>query len=326
MKTMLNNLLERHLNYEKETIHLITVLFGITSPKKLLPHSLEISKCMELMKASTLIMDDFLDHSLTRNEIPSIYAQFGPEVAVLLAEILKTSATMKLCEALSSASIRECDKNKCLFLFEDTYRTVCLGQLEEIEMTKGLILSRIKEKDYWEMIMKTTAVFIQMPLLFGSIINQYEKPTEDALRAYGLKIGLAYQVRDDVLDIIGDPSITGKQLGGDIKEHKVRLPIIHSFAVGSRKIKNRIKEVYDKKIVNNKDVETIIEILKQTGSIKFCSDKAARLCSDAKKIINSSIKDQRIKKQLTDISDLVEHIDLNIMYKEVNCHGTVFCR
>jgi geranylgeranyl pyrophosphate synthase len=316
MKTILNNLLARHLSYEKEQIHLITLLFGIVSPKKMIPHNLEVSKCMELMKASTLITDDFLDHSPTRNEIQSIYAKSGPEVAVLLAEILKTSATIKLWETLSSSSIRECDKNKCLFLFEDTYRTVCLGQLEEIEMTKGLILSRIKEKDYWEMIMKTTAVFIQMPLLFGSIINQYKKPVKDALRAYGLKIGLAYQVRDDVLDIIGNPSITGKQLGGDIKEHKVRLPIIHSFAVGSRKIKNQIKEVYDKKIVNDTDVETIIEILKQTGSIEFCSNKAARLCLDAKKIICSSLKDKSMVKQLTDISDLVGYIDLNNIYTE----------
>ena len=319
MKTILNNLLEEHLNYEREQIHLITLLFGIVSPNKMFPYNLEISKCMELMKASTLITDDFLDHSPTRNEIPSIYAKSGPEEAVLSAEILKTSATMKLCETLFSAPMRECDKNKCLLLFEDTYRTVCLGQLEEIEMTKGLVLSKIREEDYWQMIMKTTAVFIQMPLLFGSIISQFEKPVEDALRAYGLKIGLAYQVRDDVLDIIGDSSITGKKLGGDIKEHKVRLPIIHSFAVGNKKVKDEIKRVYDKEIVTNKDVENIINILKKTRTLEFCSNKTKGLCLDAKKIIES-IGDEIITKQLNDISDLVGYININnaCYGKEVN--------
>lgn len=312
MKSLVDEILVQHLVNERERLHLLTTLYGIVAPHEPLKCHLKIAKCMELMKASTLIVDDFLDKSPVRNGLPSLYSKLGSEEAVLLAEILKSSATIAFSQVLAKTpNLNEVDRYKCLLLFEDTYRTVCLGQLEEIKLTKEQMKYwSIKETEYWQMINKTTAVFIQLPLLLGAIVSHFDEPTESALRSYGLNIGLAYQVRDDILDLIGDPSITGKPFAGDIKEKKMRLAIIYFLHKGGKKEVNIIKKIYKKNQITQKDVRVVIEILTKTGSINYCLGKIKKLCTRAIKAL-SSIQNKTMVEQLQDVADLLVPTELD---------------
>lgn len=306
MKNLLDDLLSNHLSFEKEYIHFITTLYGVMVCNENVEHHLKIAKCLELMKSSTLIMDDFLDKSDKRNGIQSMYSRFGAEESVLIAEILKSSAMVAFFKILSEIpNLSEFDRTRCVLAFEDTYRSVCLGQLEDIRTTKNYPKSwDIKEKDYYKMIQKTTASFIQLPLLLGAIINHFNEKIENALIKYGLYIGMAYQIRDDVMDLIGDPTLTGKPLGEDIKERKIRLPIIFVLHGGNKKNITFLKNIYNKKNITDKDIHLVIEILHASGSITYCKRKIKSFCLKA--IANLSlIPNKTIKKQLIDITDLL---------------------
>jgi geranylgeranyl pyrophosphate synthase len=306
MTSAVDELLAQHITYEREHIHLLTTLYGVVAPSDSLESHLRIAKCLELMKASTLVLDDFLDKSPSRNGIPSLYQKFGAEEAVLLAELLKSSSTIALLQALPEVpGLSGTDRDRCLLLFEDTYRTVCLGQLEEIRMVRGCLKTwSVNEKEYWGVIEKTTAAFIKLPLLLGAVTRHFDESLTDILCGYGLNIGLAYQVRDDVLDIMGEPQLTGKPLGGDIRERKIRLPMIHCLRHGKPSSVRALKQVYEKNHVSDKDIHSIIEVLISTGSVEYCMDKIRDLCLKAVEHL-SSIQNGTVVKQLEDIAALV---------------------
>jgi len=302
---IVDELIAEQLSFEKEQIHLITTLYGVLMPRKTSKHHLELAKCFELMKSSTLIMDDFLDKSPIRNGIPSLLSRFGEEQTVLIAELLKSSASIAAIQALEKLpEIDSKTRIKCMLVFEDTYRTVCLGQLEDIRVTKDVDKWSFTEKGYYGMIQKTTASFIQLPLIIGSIINGFNKPTYNLLNNYGLNIGMAYQIKDDVVDLISDTVSMGKLVGGDIKEKKVRLPIIHALRFGSAKQVDKIKIVYSKKDVTENDIKDVISVLNEIGSIQYSKRKAKYYCLKA---INSvkQLKIDRLKQPLKDIAALL---------------------
>lgn len=302
MKPLVDDLLLGHLVYEKETIHLITTLYGILAPYESVEHHVKIAKSLELMKSSTLIMDDFLDKSSLRNGMPSLYAKFGGEEAGLIAEILKSTASIAFSAEL--IKLNDLDKNdvlKCLLLFEDTYRTVCMGQLDDLRACKGFWNGdNVTEKDYYEIIKKTTAVFIQLPVLLGAIMNRFNIKLENSLRKYGLYIGLAYQIRDDVIDLVGEPSSTGKPLGGDITEKKVRLPLIYALKHGRPEQISKIRNIYRKKQLTSKDLFIVIELFTEIGSINYCNQIARNYCSAAIKSIKALPTD--LRGQLEDVA------------------------
>ncbi len=289
MELLVDDLLNEHLVYEKEVIHLITILYGILAPEKSIEHHLKIAKSLELMKSSTLIMDDFLDKSSLRNGMPSLFSKFGGEEAALIAEILKSTASIAFStELIRLKNLKKAEIVRCLLLFEDTYRTVCMGQLDDLRAVKRFRNGDdVTENDYYEMIKKTTAVFIQLPLLLGAVVNHFNRKLENSLRRYGMYIGLAYQIKDDMIDLIGDPSSTGKPLGGDIIERKVRLPIIHALLCGSSEQISKIRYVYEKKHVTRKDLAMIIELLTKIGSLNHCDKKVRHYCLRALSSIKS---------------------------------------
>lgn len=304
MRPVIDALVSEHLTFEKEQIHLITTLYGILAPRRAVKQHLQLAKCLELMKASTLITDDFLDKSPVRNGIPSLFSRFGEEQTVLVAEVLKSSASIALMQTLEKMQVDKKTLINCLLVFEDTYRTVCLGQLEDIRVSKDDDRWSFTEKDYYKMIQKTTASFIQLPLIIGSIINGFDKQTYNLLNNYGLNIGMAYQIKDDVVDLISDTITMGKQVGGDIKEKKVRLPVIHALQFGSTEQVNTIKAVYNKKNVTKNDVNNVTSILNEIGSIQYCKQKVKYYCLKAINNVKYLAIDN-LKQPLKDIAALL---------------------
>lgn len=306
MNDYIDDILISHLNFEGEQVHLLTSLYGILVGDEAYEDNLLIAKSFELMKASTLILDDFLDKSPLRNGIPSLYLKLGSEEAVLVAEILKSSSTITFSQALKRIKISNTDLVKSIIVYEDAYRAICLGQLEEIRSLKKYfeIGKIITENEYLSIIEKTTANFIQLPLVIGSIVRKENTKNADLLREYGLNIGLAYQIRDDILDLVGDVKITGKPRGGDIKEKKMRLPIIHFLMCCNSNDIEEFKRIYSKDDIDQVDINVVVGLLLKTNSFNYCLDKLNFFCEKARSCI-SGFHNANIRNQLTDIVDIL---------------------
>ena len=306
MNRLVDDLQARHLAFEKEQVHLLTVLYGIVTGRSDSPAHLAVAKCLELMKSSTLILDDFLDKSTERHGTRSLFAELGPEEAVLTAELLKSSASIALALALDGVpNVSSATRQNCLMLFEDTYRTVCLGQLEDMRLAKHMLIDwRPSEQDYWSMIHKTTAVFIQLPLLIGSALMGLEQGVTGALYDYGLNLGLAYQVRDDVLDVLGDGSASGKPRGGDIREKKARLPLIRGLAAATADQAQDIRGALAQAVPSTQDIERVLEILLATKAVDSCAGDIVRLTGDAVHAVQGMV-DSDMAHQLSDAASIL---------------------
>lgn len=261
---------------------------------------LPIASAIELMQEATLIIDDVLDDSITRNGRDSICKKWGAKNAILIGEILKSLS--------SKTFIHSIQKNKrlkntlaALELYENTYKTICVGQYLDLNYEQKNI---IKESEYLAMIKNTTALFIQAPITIGALLSGATEKTTDSLSLYGLSLGYAYQIRDDVIDLIGEAKYTGKPFAGDIKRKKKRLPIIHAFLNASNPIKERLHAIYYKNEISDDDAKKVVKLLYEAGSIEYSIKKVGEFCEEAKENIKK-IKNMRIRNLLFDLADLV---------------------
>ena len=301
---LLDALLNEHLNYEAEQVHVLTALYGVACRNEATPVHISTAKCLELMKAATLVLDDFLDKASTRNGLPSIYAERGAEESVLLGEMLRSSALIELCQVTRGMPAEVVTKAVCLF--EETYRTICLGQLEDAEMEKTpLTATTPTEGDYFQMIQHTSAVFIQLPLLLGGLLAGRSQPILHALGEYGLKVGLAYQVRDDVLDILASTTLTGKPHAGDIRNRKKRLPVLRLRDCCKAVERERLVGLFNGDgAMNEAAVEEVIAMMEKHGAVDSCKHTTATFCSEGLASIKGKVSEQELD-QLAAIAGLL---------------------
>lgn len=307
MGNPLSKLLNRHTSFENEQVHVLTILYGITCSESERETHLEIARSLELMKSATLIIDDFLDHSEERNGLPSVYAEHGPEEAVLIGEILKTSASLAFQENVNKLkTVPRTKKYKAIRLFEETYRTICCGQLEDLRIQSEPVGDKsLGQKRFFNMITQTSAVFIQFPVVLGALLNKTSEAQMQALGKYGINLGLAYQIRDDVIDLIGDPSLTGKPYAGDLREKKKRLPLVYGWKVASEKERKRITKCFEEPApLDEKTVEELANLLRKLGAEEYCMDMAKRYCSKAIRALKG-VPSTRKRRQLEDVAYLL---------------------
>ena len=169
---------------------------------------------MELIHLATLIHDDVLDGAEKRRDQPTANARWGNSLSVLLGDCLLAHA-LDLSTNFDDAEISR--------RIARAASAVCTGEILQTQRRFDLNLSL---PDYYRIIeMKTAALFAAAAEL-GARLNHVAPEVSEALRVYGLKIGTAYQVYDDLLDIAGDEAKAGKTLGTDLKKGKLTLPIL----------------------------------------------------------------------------------------------------
>lgn len=268
MQEILKKLRPEHFNYESESTHALTVLYGILCPKDNTDMHHEIAKGLELLKSSILIIDDILDKSPKRNGVRSLYREIGADAAILIGEILKSQAVSRISKAVTQISPGHL--SRVIELLENTYTTICQGQLEDLEL-ESIPISKVKSQNYYRMIEHTSAHFIAFPGAIATILADKEEEDIKRIGRFGVYIGLAYQIRDDILDIVGDQEYLGKAAMTDIKSKKKRLPLIEAFNNANKTDKKRIEKILNKSNrLSKKDIIPLIELIIETNAIRNC--------------------------------------------------------
>jgi heptaprenyl diphosphate synthase len=276
----MDEFLWKHLKSEHEYVHFISLSYSILNDLNIehpyFNSHKKIVNSIELLKASTLIIDDIIDSTTQRNNTDSVVAHYGISKAILTGEQLKSHSTIAFVEALKELPIDDRAIVDCLLIFEDSFRTVSFGQLEDIEklyFKPTMIDWNIEDwqnyyKEYLAIIYKTTSVFIQIPYLISYRIGSIKRKEYSDYLSFFQNIGIAYQLRDDIIDSVGEEFEIGKSKGGDIIEKKIRLPLIEFFRKRiSKPQKADLLKFYTKEKLNIADVENLISLLYETGSI-----------------------------------------------------------
>jgi octaprenyl-diphosphate synthase len=223
----------------------------------------KIGVILELIHMATLVHDDIIDGATARRSMPTANSKWGNALAVLLGDALFSHA---LTLATDFNSIEICRK------VGNAAREVCQGEIIQTQRRFDLTLSK---EDYFRVIeMKTGALFAAATGL-AAAVSGLSKDDEAALAAYGMKLGTAYQIYDDCLDLVGSEEVVGKTLGTDLAKGKLTLPILNLLESASESqrgiITCRILEQQEL------DLPVLVGIAEYEGAIERAVDTALGL-------------------------------------------------
>jgi heptaprenyl diphosphate synthase len=180
---------------------------------KLLP----LSVAFEMVHLATLIHDDIVDNAKTRRGNPTVNAIWGDNIAILLGDYYF---------AKTAGLIADINDNRINHLFSDTVATVCEGTILEM-MTAGRI--DLTMESYYDKISRKTAALLAACCKGGAIVSGATEEEISYLHDYGLNLGIAFQIIDDVLDYTEDQTTIGKPAGNDLRQGMVTLPLIYAL-------------------------------------------------------------------------------------------------
>lgn len=180
-----------------------------------------LAAVVEMIHTATLVHDDVLDEATLRRHSATVNARWNNETSVLVGDFLFTHA-FYLASTLN-------DPYACQTIGRATNQ-VCDGELQQLHATGRFDLS---EPEYFDIIESKTAVLCACCCRLGAHYAGADDATERALNEFGRLLGLAFQITDDVLDVLGDESTAGKSLGSDLSKQKATLPLIRALATAS---------------------------------------------------------------------------------------------
>ena len=243
---------------------------------------------VELLHTATLVHDDVVDNAETRRSFPSINAIWKNKAAVLMGDYLLAKGLMLAVESTDFDFLK---------VITQTVKRMSEGELLQMNKTRKLDLD---EETYFKIISDKTASLLSTCCEIGARATTDDEEKIEAMRKFGENLGIAFQIRDDIRDYIGNKSLLGKPLGGDIREKKLTLPIIYALKQApSKEAKNILSEIKSgaKKI----NVEYVLKFVERMGGIAYSENIAKEYTQKA--IHNISMFDNSETK--TALEDLV---------------------
>jgi geranylgeranyl diphosphate synthase type I len=249
---------------------------------------------LEILHNYSLIVDDTIDHGEIRRGQPTIQVKYG----FSMAECVGADFAASLLNAASQSK----NPKEVARIFAKTLKVLVDGEIEDIlferigrENEPYVTQERpleVSEEQYFEMIRKKTAFLLQTCCEVGGIMARADKTKLKALRDYGLNLGLAFQIQDDVLDMFGEEEKFGKKVGKDLEEHKGG-NIVLVYALDELKGRGRdtILSILNHKRAKPSDIQKAISILNQTKArekVGILKEKLAQKAQNSLKFLPSS--------------------------------------
>lgn len=232
------------------------------------PDHLKIGVILELIHMSTLVHDDIIDGADTRRKVPTANAKWGNGMAVLLGDALFSHALLL---ATDFGDISVCRK------VGRASRDVCQGEVMQTQRRFDLTLTK---DDYFHIIeMKTGALFAAAAGI-SACLSGMSRKVEEQLYDYGMKLGTAYQIYDDCLDLVGTEEQVGKTLRTDLEKGKLTLPLLNLL----EKADPAQREKLNRRIIEQEplDLPVLIGIAEYEGSVESSLDTAAAMLEEAR--------------------------------------------
>ena len=234
-----------------------SALFGGTLEK-----ALPAATAIEIFHNFTLLHDDIMDNADTRRGRATVHKKWNANTAILSGDAMMIKAYQQL-EGISAEKLPE-----ILTLFSQTALEVCEGQQYDMNFE---VSEAVSLEDYFTMIRLKTAVLLAGALKMGAIMADADEKDANHLYEFGINIGIAFQLRDDYLDVYGNEATFGKKIGGDIMCGKKTFLLINALEKGTKSQQQTIKQLLASKSIEGKDkVTAITEIYNQLDLPHVC--------------------------------------------------------
>jgi octaprenyl-diphosphate synthase len=224
-----------------------------------------VSGVVELIHLATLVHDDVLDESATRRGGDTVNRLHGVETSVMLGDYLISNA-FHMCSLLGRPDIN--------LLLGKTTNTLCEGEVVQLHHRGDLDLD---ERTYMEIVSRKTASLISTACELGAMLAHANPAARQALAGYGLDLGIAFQITDDLLDLEGTADVVGKPVGCDLAKGKLTLPSIRALAGTHGSERARLQDV-----IQRHDQVALGALLQAGGWLEAARVSAADLVSSAR--------------------------------------------
>jgi heptaprenyl diphosphate synthase len=233
-----------------------------------------LSVAFEMVHLATLIHDDIVDEASTRRGNATVNAVWGDKIAILLGDYYF---------AKTAGLIADIEDPRIDHLFSDTVATVCEGTIMEM-MTAGRIDLTVEA--YYEKIQRKTACLIAACSKGGAIVSSASNEEIELLHAYGMNLGIAFQIIDDILDYTQDQSTIGKPAGNDLRQGMVTLPLIYALQSSSvNGHQQQVQMLLNSQEKDEKDVLDVLDWVTHSDSIEQSLTDAQNYADKAREAI-----------------------------------------
>ena len=216
---------------------------------------------MELLHVATLIHDDVVDDATMRRGKPSLNRVWKNKISILMGDFILSKALINM------VGIRDFD---ALEKISNTAEKLSAGEILQLEKS---ITRSMTEDVYFDMISQKTASLIATSCELGAITTKKTDENRKATHDFGENLGMAFQIKDDLFDIVGSEYDTGKDSGSDVKKNMMTLPLIYSSTHMDRSNKRKLKKLLNVKKKNKSVLKDIQILIEQTGGIYYANKK-----------------------------------------------------
>jgi octaprenyl-diphosphate synthase len=226
-----------------------------------------VAVIIEMVHLATLVHDDVMDEASIRRGRPTLAANWGNEISVLLGDCLFAHAvklaasfpTPEICRAVASAT-----------------NTVCAGEILQTQLRRNFELSRA---EYFKVVSMKTGELFALSCDLGAFLSGSTDRQRTALRQYGMAIGTAYQIYDDCLDLFGSEADAGKSLGTDLAKGKLTLPMLYLLENVETGKREKVRQM----VVDwePESLPQVVELLRQHGALEFSCEAIAQYLDSA---------------------------------------------
>ena len=237
--------------------------------------AVRLGAVVELIHTATLVHDDVIDEADTRRGRPSTNSRWGNHMSVLAGDWLYMQAF----------NIALAERNfKILDVLIGLTQVMVEGELLQLTLLRKLALT---EDEYFELSYRKTACLFSASLRLGAILGGKSEDLEMKLGAYGINLGLAFQLVDDLLDFTSSEEKLGKPIGSDLREGKVTLPLIYLLQRCRPEEAQKVARVLEERGFHSVQFAEILELIERYGTLQAAREKASQFAEEARSALET---------------------------------------
>lgn len=231
------------------------------------PRAVTLAAIVELVHLATLVHDDSVDHSVLRRGMPTVNALWNHQTAVIMGDYLYSRSIMELTQV---------GRMELLVILSRAANEMSVGEMRQLVSCDALGYT---EADYDALIHCKTASLMSAACEMGAVAG--DERFREPLARYGHRLGMAFQIADDLIDYTGSEAVAGKPTGHDLREHKVTLPLIHALSVMDEGDRREVEAFFADPEPTDDGIERVARLVVEHGGLEYARERAERFGAEA---------------------------------------------
>ncbi len=240
-------------------------------------NAMPAASAVEMVHNFTLVHDDIMDNDEVRHGVPTVHKKFGMPIAILAGDVLFSKAFQVITDSKLSAK----STTHLVSRLAKACVDVCEGQLLDVKMAEEKKIP--SQAEYITMIEKKTAALFDVSCAMGAICATNKTKDIVNLSSFGKNLGIAFQITDDLIGVMGDPKITKKPVGNDLREGKKSLPILMAIRMAKGKDRKTILKAFGNSKISKKDLNKAVSAIRTLGIEEKVRKQALKYADKAEK-------------------------------------------